>query len=215
MNLLDIEELFMPSPKRFPERFPETYDELLKAGVFPKRIEDIQEQSPDESILCSCDWRIKRTFIELVKLAKERQYKSFGWVENDVRFCDNFLHKAKSIEFPDDWEIVYFGCVLASQGERVNERFITSPMIHGFQFVLFHERAYDRLIEAVSRINSLPVDDAVTRYEPIFKKYAVYPNMAWQRDVVSTAKRNTGARNSEIYDPETGAVRINNRFYPQ
>lgn len=126
-----------------------------------------------------------------VREAKRRKSNSVLLLEDDVIFHPNFKCLVSSIDVPDDWQILYFGCAHTQSPTWVGPRVVRVRNAVDNHAVAIHRDAYNEVLKIWNRTGkqSLEVPEASDQYLATLASklptYAIYPNLAWQSHVHS------------------------------
>lgn len=209
MNLNDVDKKLLLLPERFHEKFPLVYDELYRAGIFPRRIEDVKDETPqavlDDTWATRELWVLSRTFERTVKEAIGKNWDAFCWIEDDVVFCEDFDFY-KRLDFPEGYDAIYFGTTIASQASRINEHFAYADWMHGTHFVVFLKSGFKSLLKYFSEPNNAihAVDNTINMSR--IRKCTIHPNPTWQR------KKPWESDEQAHYNQQTGDYSVNPHF---
>lgn len=125
-----------------------------------------------------------QSHLSIIKLAKERKYKSVLIMEDDCQFVTEPIIYEK--ELPEDWQQLFLGCnlmeILESDIQNVkHKKFIRMKCLATHSYIL-KSSAYDELINGLSN-NNLPVD---VYYKDHFQdkrtSYMIYPQLTTQKE---------------------------------
>lgn len=125
---------------------------------------------------------ILKTHIELIKMAKEQNFKNILIMEDDVYFNEDLVNLEKYMEqLPEYWDMLYFG-VNYQQNTPLN---LIKPNIakigygFGLQCVAINHTMYDKILKDLPKME-YQVDVVYANYMKHNKIYAFYPNLALQ-----------------------------------
>lgn len=125
---------------------------------------------------------IIRSNLEIVKKAKENNYKNVLIFEDDVELCEDFNNHFENFikQIPNDWSFIYFGGNHVGGYLPVTEnvaRIVYSFAIHA---IIINQNIYDQIIEILTKEVD-QVDVTYAKLQRIFPSYVFRPHLAWQR----------------------------------
>jgi GR25 family glycosyltransferase involved in LPS biosynthesis len=112
------------------------------------------------------EWACLQSHLTALKWAKENDFECVAIFEDDVVFLPTFKSSLSSYlsKLPTNWHILYLGGSFGRRPEFFDEYFSKQKMTWGAFAYVVHNRAYDNLIERLSRGNKI-VDAVYIEYQ--------------------------------------------------
>lgn len=125
---------------------------------------------------------ILNTHINLIKMAKENNFKNILIMEDDVWFNPDIVNLEKYMnQLPEYWDMLYFG-INYQQNAPLN---LIKPNIgkpingYGLQCVAINNTMFDKILEIIPKMEK-QVDVYYSEFFKTKKVYSFFPNLALQ-----------------------------------
>jgi len=128
------------------------------------------------------------TFMLAARKARALKSKALLFLEDDVTFDGNFRDRTAELHLPEDWGLLYFGCLHIERPQMVTPGLVRVSRALDTHAVAVHERYYTAILHSLHprRFRHLeggppPLDVALSHLHQSIPTYAAWPNLAWQR----------------------------------
>lgn len=181
-----IDKVFVINLDRRGDRMAEVKAELDKVGIT-----DYERFSAVDGKNLKGNFRVaighvgcSLSHLGVVKLAKERGYKSYAVFEDDVVFHPEVqsLFEKFYKEVPENWDLIFFGGSHVKGFTKVTDNVIKMNGSYTTHAMLVRDTMYDKLIHVWNTFHgTAEVDVALARLHKEFNCYSFMPAIAWQR----------------------------------
>ena len=126
-----------------------------------------------------------RSHLEIIKIARDRKYKSVLIFDDDIELDEDFNEKfSKCVEkLPADWELLYLGGINIESDktvEHINDHIDRVERMAGTYAIIVRDSMYDMVIkELTAELRWLDANYA--RFQKQHKSYIVVPHLIWVR----------------------------------
>ncbi|MDB6136646.1 MAG: glycosyl transferase [Verrucomicrobiales bacterium] len=129
--------------------------------------------------------------------------------EDDVVLHDDFRDRVSELQPPDDWGILYFGCLHVSPPEKIAPNLLRVTRAMDMHAVAIRSCWFHTLLRGL-RPSALkrtsPFDVLFSDLHGVIPTYAAWPNLAWQReshsDIAGRQYSNYSTDGRQIYMAE-------------
>jgi hypothetical protein len=123
-----------------------------------------------------------------IRKAKHLGAPAVAIFEDDVIFHHDFQALLAQITLPDDWQILYLGCVHRAPFIPVSDGLVRAVKAYDNHAVVIRDTAYDQVLHRLRPLgkNAQPrsvvaSDVALAELNAEMPCYAAFPNLVWQR----------------------------------
>jgi GR25 family glycosyltransferase involved in LPS biosynthesis len=189
-----FDKIYCINLDRRTDRWDKCKEQFDKLGIEVERFSAI-----DGNTLIHNNQRLKsgeigliRGNLELIKKAKENNYKNIFIFEDDVEFIDEFNEKFEKYikQVPEDWSFLYLGGNHVGGTHPVNRnlhKVFHSYTTHAFAI---NGKMYDTIINLIEK-ETEPIDVTYALLQKNNPSYVFKPHLAWQAEGFSDiAKEN-------------------------
>ena len=124
-----------------------------------------------------------------IREARRRGEKAILIFEDDAVFHDDFRNRVEDLHPPDDWGMLYLGCLHVATPQLVAPNLMRVSRGLDNHAVAIHGRFFDMLLQRMlpaklpgGRENSEPFDCVLSSFHGEIPTYAAWPNLVWQRE---------------------------------
>jgi len=128
----------------------------------------------------------------MVRRARKEKAKGVLVFEDDVILHEDFRERVAALEVPDDWALLYFGCLHMSAPVRQSPGLVRLAKAYSTHAIAIRDQAYGAVLDALRvqgvkglRPEAQPADVLLTSLHTVLPCYAAFPNLAWQRESAS------------------------------
>lgn len=132
------------------------------------------------------------SFLQVIRHARLLRSKAVLFLEDDVVLHPDFVQRAAALEVPEDWGMLYFGCLHVEPPLRVSENLVKISRAYDTHAVAIRDCWFDLILRSLgpkSRLgrsaDARASDVLLAELQNVIPSYAAYPNLAWQRMDVS------------------------------
>lgn len=186
----DIEHVFCINLNSRPDRWLVINNKLRRLGIEVERVPAVDgSKILSKSYLKPEEIGIYQSQIKCFELAKERGYKNFLVLEDDVTFCKDF-HKnfEESVsDLPPSWDMLYLGALFSVKDKslvdhpvKIRGRIWRSVKSAGGHAIIFRDSVYEDILNKKDDY-SVQIDIQYSFLHKDREAYIVVPNIAWQR----------------------------------
>jgi glycosyl transferase family 25 len=125
---------------------------------------------------------LKETFLNIIKEAKDKEYKNVCIFEDDVIFCNGYQRFDEYLtSVPPNWDMIYFGVRHVWQPYKINDNIL--KVMHGFttHSMVISRSMYNRIIFELGPRNDIEIDVYLAHQHKYINAYSFYPNITNQR----------------------------------
>jgi hypothetical protein len=143
-----------------------------------------------------------------IRLARKRGSENVLIFEDDVILHPEFRQRLAEIDLPEDWGMLYFGCLHVRKPTPVGPGLVRVDQALDNHAFAIHGKYYNRILKA---IHGVPKSSSATKFasdkEIMFLQesiptYAVWPNLAWQAETHSTVQGHSSGMKYSNYAPD-------------
>lgn len=156
---------------------------------------------------CALSWR------RALRIARREGWPAVLVFEDDIVFHDDFGTIVAALQVPDDWDMLYFGCLHIERPVRVNSGLVKVTRALDTHALAIREGCYSAAIRALRppMVNgrcpgAAPADVLLADLQPRVTAYAALPNLVWQQrgysDIGECDYCNYGDSGSQEYAAE-------------
>lgn len=124
-----------------------------------------------------------------IREARRRREKALLIFEDDVVLHGDFRERVEELRPPDDWGMLYFGCLHIAPPERVAGNLVRVSRALDNHALAIRGCWFDTLLKRLrpaalpeGRARSGPFDLLLSELHTLIPTYAAWPNLAWQRE---------------------------------
>lgn len=125
---------------------------------------------------------VLRSNLEIIKLAKENNYKNVLILEDDFEFIENFnfLFDEQIKQVPENWDFLYFGGNHMIEPLKISENIF--KMFHTYALHTFavNKTMYDQILNTISK-EKKQVDVYYAEMMPTTNAYVFRPHLSFQK----------------------------------
>jgi hypothetical protein len=147
------------------------------------------------------------SFRLLIRTAELRASPALLILEDDAVFHPQFAERVARLELPDDWQILYFGCLHLEPPKRVNEGIVRVARALDTHMVAIRQSAF-RTVRKIMHVRAgrgagnFFNDVLLADLHKVLPTYAAFPNLAWQEvgqsDIAGRRYSNYDAHGAQI-----------------
>ena len=139
-----------------------------------------------------CQWENKkllpgeigviRSNLEIIKIAKENNYKNITIFEDDVELSEDFNKNFDTYikQVPNDWGFIYLGGNHVGGFNQITENVAKISHSYAIHAIIIRDTIFDHILTMLSEENE-QVDVTYAKLQRIFPSYVIRPHLAWQR----------------------------------
>ena len=123
-----------------------------------------------------------RSNFEIIKKAKENNYKNVLIFEDDVELCEDFNLKFNDYikQIPTDWSFIYLGGNHVGGYSHVTDNVAKTNYSFAIHAIIINQNIYDHILQILPEEKE-QVDVTYAKLQRIFPSYVFRPHLAWQR----------------------------------
>lgn len=189
--ILNAENLFentfvLSLPFRF-DRRKHIQEELSKINIsyqFYDAVNGLEIELPEGNTLLPGEVGIRMSHLEMLRHAKENEWKSIFIFEDDAVFCeDPWSHIQKGLSsLPEVPAFIYFGGSHLVHPTHVDGRIYKTTALSTTHAMWINGAIFDHCIDNIERNPNLQVDMCYVQLQSVLPTYVFYPPVAWQKD---------------------------------
>jgi len=184
-----FDKIYCVNLDRREDRWEETVDELKKwdlldivdrySAIDGKTLKNETKKINDGEL------GLVETHIQIIKEAKEKNYKNILILEDDILFTDEIKNLNSYFEMlPKKWDILWFGgnhnTHMGLTIDKINEKIIRCHQTYSTHCIGFNNTIYDLVLLLLEKRNK-PVDVCYADIQKIYDCFSFYPSIALQR----------------------------------
>lgn len=183
INLLDyFDKVYCINLDKRVDRWQETLNELNKYGIVGvERYSAIDGSNIPYTGIKPGAVALRLTFINIIKEAKENNYKNILIFEDDVMFYDQMYNFQQYFEnVPKDWDFLYLGTRHLSTPVKINDFIVKTNGAYTAHSLAVNSSMFDKILNELGDRN-VQTDVYFGEIHPITNSYSFYPNLTTQR----------------------------------
>ena len=184
MNINEyFEKIYCVNLEKRPDRWAKSDEIFKKHNIQVERFGAIDGYSIENTTtLLPGEFGLIKTHIEILKIAKENNYKNILIFEDDVELCDDFSDKFNEYynQIPKEWDFLYFGGNHLGSINQINQNIFRLSYTFTTHAFAINNNLYDELM-LLLKSASKQVDVIYAELHSKYNSYTIKPTMAWQR----------------------------------
>ena len=184
MNINEyFEKIYCVNLEKRPDRWVKCDEIFKKHNIQVERFGAIDGYSIENTTtLLPGEFGLIKTHIEILKIAKENNYKNILIFEDDVELCDDFSDKFNEYynQIPKEWDFLYFGGNHLGSINQISQNIFRLSYTFTTHAFAINNNLYDELM-LLLKSASKQVDVIYAELHSKYNSYTIKPTMAWQR----------------------------------
>jgi glycosyl transferase family 25 len=184
-----FDKIYCINLDRREDRWSETMDELTNRGL-EKIVErysavDGKDLLNNTNKINNGELGLVETHIQIIKEAKNNNYKNILILEDDIIFTDEIKNIDSYFEsLPKNWDILWFGgnhnIHMGQKLNKINEKIIKCYQTYSTHCIGFNNTIYDLVLILLEK-REKPVDVCYSDIQKVYNCFSFYPSIALQR----------------------------------
>lgn len=129
------------------------------------------------------------SFLQVIRRARSLGSAALLFLEDDVVLHPDFTERAAALEVPDDWGMLYFGCLHVEAPTRIAHNLVRVTRAYDTHAVAIRGCWFDTVMSLLGpkalreKMDAAPQasDALLAGLQDLIPSYAASPNLAWQR----------------------------------